>query len=85
VQGEPVTIAIFDHPSNYNFPTYWHARGYGLYAANPLGARDFTQGKHIDDFALAPGKSTTFRYRILILTGPVTREQIEARYKDWSR
>jgi len=85
VQGEPVTIAIFDHPSNYNFPTYWHARGYGLYAANPLGAKDFTQGKHVDDFALAPGKSTTFRYRILILNGPVTREQIEALYKDWSR
>ena len=85
VKGEPVTIAIFDHPTNYNFPTYWHARGYGLYAANPLGAKDFTRGKRVDDFTLPPGKSTTFRYRILILNGPTTREQIEEQYKDWSR
>ena len=85
VQGEPVTLAIFDHPSNYNFPTYWHARGYGLYAANPLGAKDFTKGAKVDDFTLAPGRSTTFRYRILILDGPTTREQIEEQYKSWSR
>jgi methane monooxygenase PmoA-like len=85
VQGEPVTIAIFDHPTNYNFPTYWHARGYGLYAANPLGAKDFTKGAHTDDFSLAPGKSTTFRYRVLILNGPTTRDEIEAQYKDWAR
>ena len=32
-----MTIAIFDHPGNVNYPTYWHARGYGLFAANPLG------------------------------------------------
>jgi hypothetical protein len=87
VQGEPVTIAIFDHPTNYNFPTYWHARGYGLYAANPLGAKDFTKGKKVDNFTLAPGQSATFRYRVLILNGegPTTREQIEGQYKDWSR
>jgi methane monooxygenase PmoA-like len=87
VQGEPVTIVILDHPSNYNFPTYWHARGYGLYAANPLGAKDFTKGQTVDDFTLAPGKSTTFRHRILILNGaaPTTREQIEQQYTDWKR
>jgi hypothetical protein len=34
VDGEPVTLAILDNPSNPGFPTYWHARGYGLFAAN---------------------------------------------------
>ena len=37
VEGEEVTLAILDHPQNPGFPTYWHARGYGLFAANNLG------------------------------------------------
>ena len=36
--GHTVTIAIFDHPGESGYPTYWHARGYGLFAANPLGS-----------------------------------------------
>ena len=40
-EGHTVTIAIFDHPGNPNYPTYWHARGYGLFAANPLGQHIF--------------------------------------------
>ena len=39
--GHTVTIAIFDHPGNPGYPTYWHARGYGLFAANPLGRHIF--------------------------------------------
>ena len=45
VEGKPVTIAILDHPGNPGFPTYWHARGYGLFAANPLGQAVFSEGK----------------------------------------
>jgi len=85
VKGEPITIAIIDHPKNYNFPTYWHARGYGLFAANPLGAKDFTKGQKVDDFKLAPGQSTTFRYRVVVLTGPTTKDQIEQQFKDFSK
>ena len=25
-------------------PTHWHARGYGLFAANPLGDKEFDDG-----------------------------------------
>ena len=42
---EPITIAMLDHPKNPGFPTYWHARGYGLFAANPLGQKVFSGGK----------------------------------------
>ena len=41
VDGEPMTLAILDHPSNPGYPTHWHARGYGLFAANPLGPDSF--------------------------------------------
>jgi len=85
VQGEAVTIAILDHPRNVGFPTFWHARGYGLFAANPLGRKAFTSGKEELNFRLAPRESTTFRYRVLILSGAVTPEQIETYYRDFAR
>ena len=67
VDTEPVTVVMLDHPDNPGFPTYWHARGYGLFSANPLGQKDFTQGKQELNLAVEPGKSITFRYRVLIL------------------
>jgi predicted negative regulator of RcsB-dependent stress response len=45
--GKTVGIAIFDHPSNIRFPTHWHARKYGLLAANRFG-NDHFQGKYDD-------------------------------------
>jgi hypothetical protein len=85
VAGEPVTLAILDHPKNVGFPTYWHARGYGLFAANPLGRKAFTNGKEELNFRLAPGESTTFRHRILILSGNATPGQIEGYFRDFAR
>ena len=85
VAGEPVTVAIIDHPGNFNFPTYWHARGYGLFAANPFGAKAFTNGKTVDDFTLAPGRSTTFRHRVVILSGPAGPERVEQQFRDFAR
>ena len=75
VEGEPVTIAILDHPSNPGYPTHWHARGYGLFAANPLGDEVFKEKPF--NLSLEPGKSVTFRYRVLILGGPSTPDRIE--------
>ena len=84
VDNEPVTLAMFDHPGNPGFPTYWHARGYGLFAANPLGQKVFSEGKEQLNFTLEPGKSTTFRHRILIASSKLTPEQLEARYREFT-
>jgi hypothetical protein len=81
---EPVTITILDHPSNPGFPTYWHARGYGLFAVNPLGQKVFSNGKEQLNFSLAPHASATFRYRILITSAIATPETAEAAYKDFA-
>jgi len=83
VGSEPVTITILDHPANPGFPTYWHARGYGLFAANPLGQKIFSDGKQSLNFSLAPNASVTFRYRILISSAIATPESTEAAYKDF--
>ena len=42
--GDTLSIAIIDYPGNPGYPTYWHARGYGLFAANPLGQKIFSTG-----------------------------------------
>jgi hypothetical protein len=81
VDGEQVTLAILDNPSNPGFPTYWHARGYGLFAANPLGEKDFTNGKQQFNLTIDPGKSTTFKHRILILSEAPKPDVIERAYK----
>jgi Family of unknown function (DUF6807) len=83
VGDEPVTITILDHPENPGFPTYWHARGYGLFAANPLGEKVFSDGKEELNFSLAPHASVTFRYRILISSAILTPEATEAAYKEF--
>jgi hypothetical protein len=69
MQGDTISIAIIDHPGNPGYPTYWHARGYGLFAANPLGQKIFSNGKEELGFKLKKGESVVFRYRIVIASG----------------
>lgn len=70
--SDSVSVTIIDHPSNPNYPTFWHARGYGLFAANPLGEAIFTKGKQVKDLLLKKGDSVTFRYRVVIHNGRAT-------------
>lgn len=83
VNGEKVAILIFDHPGNAGYPTYWHARGYGLFAANTLGQKVFSNGKEEMNLSLEKGESSTFRYRLAIFSGEPTLEEIEKMSKDF--
>ena len=74
--GKPETIAVIDHPANPNFPTYWHARDYVLFAVNPLGVHGFDPKSAPLNFTLDTGKSATFRYRILFLSSAPTPDDI---------
>lgn len=69
IADEPISLVIIDHPNNVGFPTYWHARGYGLFAANPLGQKAMSDGKEELNFSLSAGKSVVFKYKILINSG----------------
>ena len=68
-EGRDITIGMFDHPLNVGYPAYWHARGYGLFAVNPLGRKVFSNGKEELNFSLKPKQSVTFRYRIVVHSG----------------
>ncbi|PWT93223.1 MAG: hypothetical protein C5B54_02235, partial [Acidobacteria bacterium] len=69
---DSISITIMDHPGNPNYPTFWHARGYGLFAANPLAEKIFTNGKSEKNLRLAKGQSVRFYYRIVIDDGKAT-------------
>jgi hypothetical protein len=84
VDGKPVTIAMLDHRGNPGHPTFWHARGYGLFAANTLGQGAFTDGKEQLNFVLPAKQSQFFRYRVIIFDSTPTPEDIEREYAAWT-
>jgi len=70
VDGQTVGVAILNHPDSFRFPTYWHVRTYGLFAANPFGWHNFKGSDEYDgSYTLAPGESFTLRYRFLFHKG----------------
>jgi len=72
------TIAVLDHPLNPGYPTYWHARGYGLFAVNPLGVASFDPKAAPMNFTLRKGESATFRYRVLLMSHATTAGVMDA-------
>ena len=84
VGDEDVVLVILDHPKNPGHPTHWHARGYGLFAANPFGPKAFSNGKEAErPFALAAGVSAVFRHRLAVLPGPFSAEKAESAWKEF--
>ena len=91
IDGEKVGITILNHPSSFRFPTYWHVRGYGLFAANPFGVRDFeieSQGgdrtvqQGAGELTLSKGESFTLRYRVLFHT---SEADIAEAFKEYAK
>ena len=70
--GEDISVAIFDHPQNLGYPAYWHARGYGLFAVNPMGDKEYSGGKETRNQKLSKGKSLTLRYRLVVASHHLT-------------
>ena len=85
IGGERLGIAVFDHPSSFRHPTYWHVRDYGMYTANPFGWHDFYADPAADGSHLLPrGASLDFRYRVYLHQGGTDEAQVAARYHDFA-
>jgi hypothetical protein len=85
ISGKPVGVAIFDSPGSFRHPTTWHARAYGLFAANPFGLREFSKDPMKDGSWTVPeGKSVTFRYRVLIHEGDFGPARISKEYRKYA-
>lgn len=86
LEGKKVGVAIFDAPSNIRHPTYWHARDYGLFAANPFGLHDFYNDKTKNgSHTLEKGQSLRFRYRVVIHPGDTAEANLEGPYNAWTK
>ena len=82
INGKTVGVAIFDHPSNPRHPTWWHARTYGLVAANPFGLHHFEKKPGAPgNMKIKAGQSVTFLYRFLFHEGDAKEAKIAERYK----
>jgi len=83
--GQNVTLAVLDSPSNPNAPTFWHARGYGLFAANPLGQHIFDPKAPQLDFTIEKGQSAVFHHRVLFLTHAATPIEMNDAADDFAK
>ena len=82
---EAISLVIFDHPENVGYPTYWHSRGYGLFAANPLGQEVFSEGTESLNFELKKGESTTFKHRILVASTELDKAALDTEFEAFSK
>lgn len=85
IKDEAVSIIIMDHPDNVGYPTYWHARTYGLFSANPLGQAIFSKGEEELNFALKAGESVTFRHRIVVSNDQLEAKQINKSFNQFAK
>jgi len=86
IGDEKVGVAILDHPENPRHPVRWHARAYGLFAANPWGLFVFTNDKTMNGaMQLETGKSLRYRYRVIIHSGDEKSANIAAEWEKYTR
>ena len=82
VDGQAVGLAMFDHPANHAHPTWWHARTYGLLAANPFGVHDFEKRpKGTGTLTVPVGGALCLRYRVLLHGAGWDTERLDAAWR----
>lgn len=86
--GKVYGIAIFDHPQNFRHPTWWMARDYGLFGANPFGWHDyekeFAKDPHKGDYTIPAGGSLTLKYRFFFHLGDEQAARVAAHFADYA-
>jgi hypothetical protein len=84
IDGHPLGVVVFEAPDSFRHPTYWHARGYGLLAANPFGLQYFyNDPKQNGAYTLPAGQSVKFHYRVLIHEGTYKDANVAEKYNEF--
>jgi hypothetical protein len=85
VKDQIVGVAIFDNPQNPKYPTWWHVRDYGLFAANPFGVHDFERKPEgTGDITIPAGESLTFKYRFYFHKGDTNQADVAEHYRQYA-
>lgn len=87
--GKKLGIIIMNHPESFNYPCYWHARAYGLFAANPLGQGMFQAQTGVENpeylnLKLNPGESVTFKFRVIVYEGSRGKKEIDSAFDQYA-
>lgn len=88
IDGDTVGVAILNHPESFRYPTYWHVRPYGLFAANPFGVHDFERKKNeprLGDHVMGRGDSFTLRYRVVFHKGDPKKAKLQRLHEAYSQ
>ena len=86
VDGQTVGIAVFNHPGSFRYPTGWHVRTYGLFAANPFAQRGFgSQGGAAGSYVLPQGEQIALRYRVFLHRGDDREGKVAAAFADYAK
>ena len=84
VEGKTVGVAILNHPDSFRYPTTWHVRTYGLFAANPFGWHDFGQ-KTSGEYTVPEGQSVRFAYRVVLHEGDTATARVANAFSGYSQ
>lgn len=77
VDGKTVGVAIMNDPTSWRYPTNWHVRNYGLFAANAF----FVQGEH----KMKKGESITLKYRLYFHGGDPIEAKVAEVYAGYAK
>lgn len=86
VDGKEVGVAVFDHPSNPK--ASWHARAYGLVAANPFGRAHsgFPSQKGKEDLLkIAKGGELKLKYAVYAHNGDVKTGKVAEAFEAFKK
>jgi hypothetical protein len=84
VERQTVGIAILNHPTSFRFPTTWHVRDYGLFAANPFGWHDFGRGES-GTHTIPAGGTMVLRYRVILHRGDTASADVPRAFEAYAR
>jgi hypothetical protein len=84
LKGKTVGIAVLNHPGSFRYPTTWHVRTYGLFAANPFGWHDFGKAEK-GDYTIPAGGKIDFHYRVILHEGSTDSAQLGRLFEGYAK
>ena len=84
VNQKTVGIAVLNRPGSFRYPTTWHVRTYGLFAANPFGWHDFGMPSR-GDYTVAKGESIDFKYRVILHAGDTEAARLDRAFAAYAK
>ena len=77
---------MFSHPHNFQHPTRWHVRNYGLLCANPFGNRQFPEAEiRQTSYTIPEGDTLKLRYRVFLHRGNTTEGKVADAFESFAK